>query len=137
MNSKKDFQSTVPLVVRLLARDIQKAGGRALVVGGAVRDFYLRAPTKDFDVEVYGIAPKVLERVLLRHGAVADVGRAFGILKARLSNGGEIDVSLPRKDSKVAPGHRGFAVKTDPFMSVEDAACRRDFTINALAADPL
>ncbi len=48
-----------------------------------------------------------------------------------------IDVSLPRIDSKIDVGHRGFEVKTDPYMSIEDAARRRDFTMNSIAADPL
>ncbi len=48
-----------------------------------------------------------------------------------------IDVSLSRIDSKIDVGHRGFEVKTDPYMSIEDAARRRDFTMNSIAADPL
>ena len=44
-----------------------------------------------------------------------------------------IDVALPRRDSKVAPGHRGIAVSGDPHLPVEEAARRRDFTINAMA----
>jgi tRNA nucleotidyltransferase (CCA-adding enzyme) len=44
---------------------------------------------------------------------------------------------LPRVDSKVQEGHRGFEVKADPRMSIKEAARRRDFTMNTLAADPL
>ena len=46
-------------------------------------------------------------------------------------------MSLPRRDSKTGRGHRGFAVEGDPAMTVEDAARRRDFTINAMFFDPL
>ena len=46
-------------------------------------------------------------------------------------------MSLPRRESKSGRGHRGFDVAGDPTMSVEDAARRRDFTINAIAWDPL
>src|SRR5690606_5829781 len=49
----------------------------------------------------------------------------------------ELDVSLPRRDKKVGAGHRGFEVEGDPFASVEDAARRRDFTVNAILLDPL
>jgi tRNA nucleotidyltransferase (CCA-adding enzyme) len=48
-----------------------------------------------------------------------------------------IDVSLPRHESKVGRGHRGFEITGDPWMSYEDAARRRDFTINAVMYDPL
>lgn len=137
MKSLISIQNFFPPIVRRLARDVKKQGGRALVVGGAVRDFYLNVPTKDFDVEVYGLSAARVEKIVRTFGRVSDVGRSFGILKVRLSHGGELDVSLPRRDSKVAPGHRGFAVKADPFMSVQEAARRRDFTINALVADPL
>jgi tRNA nucleotidyltransferase (CCA-adding enzyme) len=71
------------------------------------------------------------------HGKVSDVGKAFGILKIGLEGGMDIDISLPRTDSKIGEGHRGFALKTDPNMTVEEAAKRRDFSMNALAADPL
>ncbi|MDF2441295.1 MAG: hypothetical protein JWN98_2279, partial [Abditibacteriota bacterium] len=40
-------------------------------------------------------------------------------------------------DKKVGEGHRGFEVEGDPFASVEEAARRRDFTINAILRDPL
>jgi len=48
---------------------------------------------------------------------------------------GALDVALPRRDSKVGPGHRGIGVTGDPSLSVEEAARRRDFTINALLFD--
>ncbi len=50
---------------------------------------------------------------------------------------GDIDVALPRRESKRGRGHKGFEVRGDPFMSVAEAASRRDFTINAIAWDPL
>lgn len=120
-----------------IARAVEAAGGRALLVGGSVRDEALGRAPKDFDVEVYGLDPKAIERIAETVGKVDAVGRAFGILKVSLGRGMDIDLSLPRVDSKVGEGHRGFEVKVDPHMSVKDAARRRDFTFNALAKDPL
>ena len=111
------------------------AGGRALLVGGSVRDAVLGHVSKDFDMEVYGLEPEKVEEIVAQFGEVNAVGRAFGILKIS-KNGVDVDVSLPRVDSKIGEGHRGFVVKTDPHMSIEDASRRRDFTMNALAADP-
>ena len=48
-----------------------------------------------------------------------------------------IDVGLPRREAKIGLGHRGFEVHSDPDMSLQDAAARRDFTMNAMAYDPL
>src|SRR4029079_90202 len=47
-----------------------------------------------------------------------------------------VDVSIPRRDSKVGPGHRGIAVQGDAFLSVAEASRRRDLTINAPLFDP-
>lgn len=113
------------------------AGGQALLVGGSVRDMILGKIPKDFDLEVYGLIPEQIENIALSFGKVSDVGKAFGILKVSFGKGIDIDLSLPRYDSKIGVGHRGFEVKADPFMSIAEAAKRRDFTINSVAADPL
>ena len=93
--------------------------------------------SKDFDLEIYGLEPEAIEEVVKKYGKISEVGKAFGILKVSFGEGIDIDVSCPRTDSKIGEGHSGFAVKTDPNMSIEDAARRRDFTINSMAADPL
>jgi tRNA nucleotidyltransferase (CCA-adding enzyme) len=49
----------------------------------------------------------------------------------------ELDISIPRLDRKVSRGHRGFEVQGNPFSTIEDAARRRDFTVNAMMLDPL
>jgi tRNA nucleotidyltransferase (CCA-adding enzyme) len=112
---------------------------RALLVGGYVRDAALGIASKDVDVEVFGVAPERLQGVLeaLFPGQVGLVGRAFGIFKVHFGDGNEIDVSLPRRDRKVGPGHRGFVADADPGMAIAEAARRRDFTINAILEDPL
>lgn len=135
-NSSENHAEAYETMVRL-AETIKEAGGQALLVGGSVRDMILGKISKDFDVEVYGLEAAKVEEIVNQFGKVSDVGKAFGILKIHFGNGLDIDVSLPRTDSKVSEGHRGFEVKTDPFMSIEEAARRRDFTINSMAADPL
>lgn len=124
----------VPHEVRALARSLGEAGGRALVVGGWVRDRLLGLRTKDLDVEVYGLSLDRIEEVLSRAGEVIAVGRAFGVLRVK---GLDVDFSVPRSDSRVGRGHRGFRVVTDPHMSPAEAVRRRDLTINALLLDPL
>ena len=120
-----------------VARAIKEAGGKALIVGGAVRDEVLGIAAKDFDIEVYGLDDEEVEKIAGEFGSVKDVGKAFGILKLQHKGGVELDISLPRTDSKIGEGHRGFEVKVDPRMSIAEAAKRRDFTFNALSKDPL
>lgn len=115
---------------------IQAAGGRPLIVGGAVRDALMGAEVKDFDIEVYGLPIDQLTELLASFGRVDAVGRSFGVLKIRTHTGHELDISLPRRESKVGAGHRGFLAAPDPTMTPREAASRRDFTWNALAVTP-
>jgi tRNA nucleotidyltransferase (CCA-adding enzyme) len=115
-----------------LAAAIRDAGGRALFVGGWVRDRLLGLASKNVDIEVFGLPVDRVRAVLEAAGRVETVGASFQVFKL-----GDIDVSLPRRDSKSGRGHRGFEVTGDPSMSIEEAARRRDFTINAISWDPL
>ena len=132
-----DAQATVYQKVLEIAEAIKSAGGRALLVGGSVRDMLIGKIPKDFDLEIYQLSADKIEKIARSLGKVSEVGKAFGILKISFGEGIDIDLSLPRSDSKIGAGHRGFEVKTDPNMSFEDAARRRDFTINSMSADPL
>lgn len=115
-----------------IARHVAAHGGRALAVGGFVRDRLLGRTAKDLDIEVFGIPESALQSLLSQLGRVDPVGQAFPVYKL-----GAVDVALPRRESKTGRGHKGFAVVGDPFMTPEDAARRRDFTINAISWDPL
>ncbi|MDP3685287.1 MAG: CCA tRNA nucleotidyltransferase [bacterium] len=126
----------LPEPLRSFADAVRAASGRALLIGGAVRDRLLQQTPTDFDVEVYGLSPEVVLELAQALGSVHDVGKAFGVLEVRFPES-TIHISLPRRESKIAPGHRGFAVGVDPGMAPEDAARRRDFTMNAIAEDPL
>ena len=121
-----------PHDVQRIAELIHAEGGRAFVVGGCVRDHLMGIPIKDWDLEVYGVHEKRLAKLLRKIGPVNAVGRAFGVLKVRSQSLGEIDVSIPRRDSNAGPGHKGIHVEGDPDMAPEEAVCRRDLTINAI-----
>jgi tRNA nucleotidyltransferase (CCA-adding enzyme) len=116
-----------------LAKAIRAAGGRALLVGGCVRDLLMGATPKDWDLEVYGLQPARLREALDEFGTVNVVGEAFSVYKLDR----DIDVSIPRRDRKSGKGHRGFVIAGDPEMGPAEAARRRDFTINAIMQDPL
>jgi tRNA nucleotidyltransferase (CCA-adding enzyme) len=136
---------------------VRDAGGRAFLVGGSVRDRLLGIESKDLDLEVYSVEPSRLRALLEEIAPVNTVGESFAIYKLAFyrsiksqsnsksvtatsksqSERFEIDVSIPRRESKSGRGHRGFTIEGDPLMSIEEAARRRDFTINAILYDPI
>ena len=115
-----------------IAEAVRDAGGRALIVGGWVRDQLMGRASKDIDIEVYGLDADRLRGLLAGFGTVNTVGESFTVFKVA-----DVDVSLPRRESKTGRGHKGFIVEGDPQLSPREAARRRDFTINAISWDPL
>ncbi len=123
----------LPPKVVALSQGIHDAGGRALLVGGCVRDMLMAVEPKDWDLEVYQLDAARLREVLDQFGSVNVVGESFTVYK--LDN--DLDVSIPRRERKSGRGHKGFVIEGDPAMSVAEATRRRDFTINAILQDPL
>lgn len=120
--------------IQPIARAIAAAGGRAIIVGGWVRDHLLGRDAKDIDIEVHGLTLEGIETVLKSFGPVITIGRAFGVLRVK---GLDVDFSLPRRDSKMAAGHRGFTIEFDPGLDFREASRRRDLTINSMGFDPV
>ena len=90
-----------------IAEAIRTASGRALFVGGWVRDQLSGRKSKDIDLEVYGLTAEALRSVLERIGRVDTVGENFTVYKI-----GPLDVSLPRRESKTGRGHRSHLTQT-------------------------
>lgn len=119
-------------VAKTIAVEASKIGWDVFAVGGFVRDTILGVPSKDLDLEVFG--PDSVENLiqfLSGFGEVDAVGKSFGVLKIRV-NGIDLDVSLPRTESKEGKGHKGFVVKSNGELTPLEASLRRDFTFNAL-----
>lgn len=120
--------------VKEIALAVKRAGGRAMMVGGCVRDMLLDSPAKDFDLEIYGLSAAELLAAVSGICEVDAVGMSFGVLKVKHF---EIDLALPRKENKTGRGHRGFIMELTPELDFTAAASRRDFTINAIMMDAL
>lgn len=134
------FPLRLPQSLNRLLKGLAGMGGKPYVVGGTVRDAWLGydLTSVDYDIEVYGLDASALRAQLEQHGRVDAVGQAFTVFKLSGLEGIDqaVDVSIPRSDSKIGPGHRGIAVVGDPELSIEAASRRRDFTMNALLYDP-
>ncbi len=106
-----------------------------ILVGGCVRDHFLKLDVKDYDVEVYGLNTlESLETILEEFGSVNLVGKSFGIVKLSTPLM-EYDFSFPRTENKTSEGHTGFDVIIDGTMDFNQAAKRRDFTVNSIGYD--
>ena len=126
-----DYAQDLALSKRI-ADAVAAAGGRAYYVGGFVRDGLMGIECKDIDLEIYGIAPATLRALLAQLGEVYDRGASFGVLGLRHS---DIDIAMPRTESRIGNKHTDFDVTVDPFLPPERACRRRDFTINAMLRD--
>jgi hypothetical protein len=114
----------LPEKIIRLAEIIRENGGRAMLVGGCVRDELMNVEPKDWDVEVYNIEPPRLREILDSFGRVDAVGEAFTVYKI----GQDLDVALPRRERKVGRGHKGFVVEGDKDMTFAEGAKSSTFT---------
>jgi tRNA nucleotidyltransferase (CCA-adding enzyme) len=127
INSLNQLLKQNPLIIQIV-KSIAQNNAKAYLVGGAVRDLLLDIAVKDLDIEVHGLAPKELEKILSRFGPVSLVGKSYGVFRL---HGLDADWSVPRSDAS----GRKPEVKIDPYMSLKDAFRRRDLTINAMGMD--
>jgi poly(A) polymerase len=101
-------------------------------VGGAVRDELLQLPVSDVDLATRLRPDEVVERLQAAGVRAVPTGFEHGTITA-VSQGNAVEVTTLRRDVST-DGRRATVAFTDDWM--EDAA-RRDFTINALFADPV
>ncbi|MDH5671695.1 MAG: HD domain-containing protein [Myxococcales bacterium] len=120
----------VPEPVVELCRRFQQAGFRAWVVGGSLRDILLDRPTGDWDLATSATPKQVMgifEQVIptgIDHGTVTVL---FG--------GEPYEVTTLRGEGGYSDGRRPDRVFF--IDDIEGDLARRDFTVNALAFDPL
>ena len=123
-------QAVIPAGVRSLLERLQSAGHESWLVGGGVRDLLRGQHPKDWDIATQAI-PEEVTRLFRR---VVPTGIAHGTVTV-LTPEGHVEVTTFRAESAYVDGRRPESVAFHRDL-VADLA-RRDFTINALAFDPL
>lgn len=108
---------------------LQQAGHQAVLVGGCVRDHLLGVAVHDCDIAT-SAPPEVVERLFAK---TVSVGKAFGVVVVIMADL-HFEVASFRHDGAYIDGRRPQTVR--PGDEASDV-WRRDFTINALIADPL
>ncbi len=125
----------LPNILKIVSKKLYSKGFRAIVVGGSIRDYFLKLSIKDYDIEVFGLdSIDELEETLREYGKVSLVGKSFGVLKFTY-NRETYDFSCPRVERKISKGHRGFRVTCLKYATFMEASLRRDFTINGMGFD--
>lgn len=119
-------------IINKISNEVSQLGGKTYYVGGYVRDNLLNIKNNDIDIEVHGIKPEDLYKILINVGITKTIGKQFGIYY--LPEYG-IDVAMPRCEKSTGRGHKDFEVYVDPYIGVKKAAERRDFTINSIYKD--
>jgi tRNA nucleotidyltransferase (CCA-adding enzyme) len=114
--------------VRELARAVEGAGGRLVVVGGWLRDQLLGRSSKDLDLEVFGLAPERIDAILAGFGSTGRVGRQFPVWRLH-----EIDLALPRAGVSDYDPARPDSIEE----AFRQAARHRDLRVNAIGWEPL
>jgi len=126
----------IPSDVLEVCRRLQGAGFEAYLVGGGVRDLVLGRPPKDFDVATSAHPEKVME--LFGHRFAIPTGLAHGtvtVITREAPAGHPVEVTTYRSEGVYLDGRRPSSVTFGERL--EDDLARRDFTMNAIAFDPL
>jgi len=113
-----------------LAREVSGAGGRLLVVGGWLRDQLRGEPSKDLDVEIFGLPPDRISRLLEGFGSIGRVGQQFPVWRLRHQ---ALDIGYPREAALDYVPKRPESLE----QAFRAAAKHRDLTVNAIGWDPL
>ncbi|MDR1303310.1 MAG: polynucleotide adenylyltransferase [Puniceicoccales bacterium] len=115
-----------------ITRLLHAHGGHCYLVGGGVRDHFFGVPSHNFDLEIFNLPSATIIDILTPRYKIDYIGKSYGILKIR---GLDIDIGVPRRERRQGPLHTDFAVQEDPFLPLEEAIRRRDFTINSIYFD--
>ncbi len=127
----------------LAAEKLNQKGFEAYIIGGAVRDMLLGKKPKDFDLATNARPEEILKIKDFSKSFYKDTAQAYGVTRVYLripdedssqTHEVEIEIATYRKDVGARKGRKDTKIK---FASLKEDIYRRDFTINALAYDPL
>lgn len=121
---------TVPREPLAICQRLQSRGHQAYLVGGAIRDALLGRTPHDWDIAT-DARPEVVSALFPR---VVLTGEKHGTVTV-VHEGGSYEVTTFRGDGEYSDGRRPDSVKY--VRTIEEDLSRRDFTMNAIAYDPI
>ncbi|MCA9369445.1 HD domain-containing protein, partial [Candidatus Woesebacteria bacterium] len=142
-----DFSDSIPEEVFTICKLVSSLGGRALLVGGCIRDLLYSDITttkitpKDFDLEIYGLDFDTVTRMLITafpNNKCEFKGKSFGVTKLYFDGLAEpLDIAIPRTEVSTGEKHTDFETVMNPQLDFIDGARRRDLRFNSITYDPL
>ncbi len=127
MTLESNHPLSKPIFARI-SKIVDRMGLQAFVVGGYVRDYYLKRPSVDIDVVVVGSGVAVAEELGRELKTNVSIFKRFGTAMLH-ADGVEVEFVGARKES-YSPDSRKPSIEEG---SLDDDQRRRDFTINAMA----
>lgn len=125
----------LPSILTNILNNLLKIGIKPILVGGCIRDHFLKIDSKDYDIELYGVDNiNIVLKALEQYGSVKEVGKSFGVLILHTDNY-SFDFTLPRLEEKIGAKHTDFKITTKTDINFKQASKRRDFTINSIGYD--
>lgn len=115
-------------LVKAVGEIASAKGQRAYLVGGVVRDIFLKRPNLDIDLVIEGDAISVAKQLAKSKGGKVVAHDRFGTATVKL-NGIALDLASARAETYAEPG----ALPTVKPGTINDDLFRRDFTVNAMA----
>jgi poly(A) polymerase len=109
---------------------LKEAGHEASFVGGSVRDMLLKRDIHDYDIATSA----TISQIKRLFPQVLEVGRSFGVCLVTI-NGHDFQVATYRRDGSYSDSRHPDSITIT--SSMEEDACRRDFTCNAMYYDPI
>lgn len=126
---KENLPSSVTDALKVIGEAADEAGFPVYLVGGIVRDLFLRVPNFDIDVVVEGDGIVFAGMLLKKTGGRMKTHLKFGTAVVVLPNGFKIDIATARLEYYESPA----ALPTIELSSIKKDLYRRDFTMNTLA----
>ena len=115
------------------AKKVRGLGGKAYLVGGAVRDKFRGVKAHDRDYCVAGVDEMTFAEAFPN---AEKFGKSFPVYSVDIDEK-FCEVAFARTERKVGTGYRGFEIVFSPDVTIEQDLFRRDTTINAMAIELL
>ena len=114
-------------------QSVARAGGRAYIVGGWVRDYLMGRNPHDKDYVITGLNQQQFQQAFPHSWLV---GNAFPVFMAKIDNEHR-EVALARREQKNGTGYHGFVAESSSDITIQEDLYRRDLTVNSMAMDVL
>lgn len=96
-----NIKTKLPSILIEILNSLQECEAKPILVGGCIRDFFLKIDSKDFDIEIFNVEKlEDIQDILSKYGNVKLVGKSFGVLTLSV-DGFDFDFALAREEKRL------------------------------------